>query len=86
MPRYHFHLRNGVNLMDPRGVELPDDEAARQHGAQLAAHIGRTDPNGVIHITNESGDTVARCPAQAPKREAPDREAPQQRSPSSSEN
>ena len=53
--------------MDPQGVDLPDDDAAKQHGAKMAAHIGSIDPNGVIHVMNESGHTVARCPVEAQK-------------------
>ena len=70
MPRYHFHLRDGKNFMDPKGVDLPNDEAAKYHGAQMAAQIGRIDPKGVIHITNEDGQTVARCPAEAPSKDS----------------
>jgi hypothetical protein len=35
MPLYHFNLMAGVpRLLDPRGMYLPDDDAARRHAAQ----------------------------------------------------
>lgn len=37
MPRYYFRLTDGVDLRDPQGDELADDEAARQASLQILA-------------------------------------------------
>ena len=36
MPRYFFHIRDGVSYPDEEGVELPDLDAARSAAAKLA--------------------------------------------------
>jgi uncharacterized protein DUF6894 len=36
MPIYHFHVTDGRRLLDPRGLDLPDAEAAARYGQQLA--------------------------------------------------
>lgn len=69
MPVYHFHLCDGHRLLDPRGVDLPDAEAAAHHGDQLAK--GFVDAaralsgeghqsNWHIHVTDEDGHTLGR--------------------------
>ena len=39
MPRYHFHLVNGVEVFDSLGVMLVSDAAARIHAENLAAEF-----------------------------------------------
>ena len=36
MPRYHFHIVDGVEVFDSLGATLPTDEAARVHAEKLA--------------------------------------------------
>ncbi len=40
MPRYHFHLVDGQQLTDIRGVDLPGHGAARKYAEQLAGSFG----------------------------------------------
>ena len=39
MPRYFFHLYDELQVLDEEGVELPDDEAARETALQNAREI-----------------------------------------------
>jgi hypothetical protein len=41
MPRYFFHVHDGVSLCDRRGTDLPDTDAARTHAANVAAEFLR---------------------------------------------
>ena len=36
MPRYHFHLVDGYQISDVKGMELANDDAARRHAEDLA--------------------------------------------------
>lgn len=36
MPRYHFHVYDGVTLLDDKGVELPDAQFARREAIRYA--------------------------------------------------
>jgi Domain of unknown function (DUF6894) len=54
MPVYHFNLIVGVTrVLDPRGIYLPDDDAARWHAIQLARNL-----NGSVEVIAENGDCV----------------------------
>jgi hypothetical protein len=39
MPRYHFHVHDGVNMPDPEGTELPGLMTARMEALRLAGHL-----------------------------------------------
>jgi hypothetical protein len=39
MPQYHLHVVKGRKKVDPRTVELPNDESAKRHAKQLAAGL-----------------------------------------------
>ncbi|GLS46740.1 DUF6894 family protein [Methylobacterium brachythecii] len=39
MPRYFFDVHHGVDLPDPDGKELDDDEAARIKAIDIAGHV-----------------------------------------------
>ena len=58
MPRYHFHLVNGVEVFDSLGVMLGSDAAARIHAESLAADFAGPKTylkiTG-IRVTNELG-------------------------------
>lgn len=42
MPRYFFNLNDGERIIpDVEGTELPDDESARAHAAQVARELAR---------------------------------------------
>jgi len=41
MPRYHFHIVDGRQLSDPKGIELANDEAAKSHALELASFFSR---------------------------------------------
>ena len=43
MPRFYFHLYDGIVIKDPKGVELPDVERARQEAMQLASELLNTE-------------------------------------------
>ena len=37
MPRYYFRLKDGVDLRDPEGDELADDDVARRAALEILA-------------------------------------------------
>jgi len=42
MPRYFFNLNDGEKIIpDLEGTELPDDDSARAHAAQVARELAR---------------------------------------------
>jgi hypothetical protein len=42
MPRYYFNLNDGRKIIpDLEGTELPDDDSARAHAAQVARELAR---------------------------------------------
>ena len=53
VPRYHFHLLNGQQLSDVKGIELPGHDAARVHAERLAQTHGP--PFRAIRVTSEEG-------------------------------
>ncbi len=66
MPRYRFHVTDGYCLFDPRGLDLPDDEAARRYGQQLADGFApvvsalRVDVSTYIEVADERGNVISR--------------------------
>jgi hypothetical protein len=60
MPRYHFHIIDGVKVFDPKGMALPDADAARQQ-ARLTARTFRRNMRGEgfkVRVTDERGQVV----------------------------
>lgn len=39
MPRYHFNVYDGVNLLDKTGIELPDATFARREAIRYAGSL-----------------------------------------------
>jgi len=44
MPRYHFHVEDGVSMPDEEGQELRDLTAARDEAVKLAGALLRDEP------------------------------------------
>ena len=75
MPTFYFHLANGRKLLDPRGIEFPDPEAAKRHGERLAGGLTAVSHQfgGISHlrdwhvqVTDEKGNMLARCEVPGP--------------------
>jgi hypothetical protein len=63
MPTYHFHITDGRKLFDPRGLELPDEKAARLYGQQLARGFhSLVEPEGMVYVEviDELGKALGR--------------------------
>ena len=68
MPRYFFHVRNGIgDAEDEEGRELPSVEAARREAIKGARSIisdevkqGLIDLRGEITVTDEDGAALIR--------------------------
>ena len=66
MPIYHFHLTDGQKLHDPRGLELPNEAAARHYAEGLAhgfvpvASLLNGASQMFVEVVDEAGSTVAR--------------------------
>lgn len=45
MPRYYFDLKDGHRLVDPSGVDCPNDEAAQKQAKVIAARIAADVPD-----------------------------------------
>jgi len=68
MPRYFFHLHDGVVTPDHEGTELSDAEAARARAAHealcMASESIRQDARLILHhevvVTDEAGLEVTR--------------------------
>lgn len=77
MPRYFFNFDNdSAAVADLVGRELPDDEAAKQEAARLAADLGVLHAiNGEhpaydwIEVLDETHRTVVRLPVSAALKE-----------------
>lgn len=70
MPQYFFHLHERCVYVNPTGAHFPDNDAAKRHAEYMASHLGDIDPSGYILVVDETGTTVARCPAQKKSRTA----------------
>jgi Domain of unknown function (DUF6894) len=61
---FHFNITDGRKLFDPRGLELPDAEAARQCAQQLARGFHMVvQPEGLetyVEVIDEIGTPLGR--------------------------
>jgi len=62
--RYHFHIIDGVNLRDYRGILLADETQAREHAHEMLAYVAKAkrldkQPK-FIEVTDEDGAEVFR--------------------------
>lgn len=62
MPRYFFHVEDGVSHADAEGLELRGIEAAREHAVSYFAELLRDAPGNfwkdedwVMRVTDETG-------------------------------
>ena len=66
MPRYHFHIVDGVQVFDSLGATLPTDEAARVHAERLAQRSMQSQFERLhakaIRVTSETGAVLFRIP------------------------
>lgn len=66
MPRYHFHIVDGVEVFDSLATVLPDNEAARTRALELATNLGKAHLADltvrVIRVTNDEGAVLFRVP------------------------
>jgi hypothetical protein len=63
MPRYFFHLEESGEFRDDHGMELPDEDTARRHGAAMLGQVLRDDPRALwasdqIRVTATKDDGV----------------------------
>jgi hypothetical protein len=54
MPRYHFHLVDGAQLSDVKGITLSDDAEARRYAEQMARSWG--EPYRAIRVVSEGNE------------------------------
>ena len=66
MPRYHFHIVDGLEVFDSIGATLPSDEAARIHAEKVAKGFTRPQLERLrakaIRVTSETGATLFLVP------------------------
>jgi hypothetical protein len=66
MPRYHFHVVDGVEVFDSLKAVLPDNEAARTRAIELATNLGKANLADLIiktiKVTNDEGEVLFRVP------------------------
>jgi len=63
MPLYYFHLRGRERIVDRRGFDLLDDNAAQREAVRVAAALQRS--RGLVWsvlVTNERGHRVTEIP------------------------
>jgi Domain of unknown function (DUF6894) len=74
MPRYHFHIVDGVKVFDSLGATLPSDEAARFYAEKLAKGFTRPEVEKLrpraVSVTSETGAVVFRVPIWRHRRRA----------------
>jgi hypothetical protein len=56
MPRYHFSLMNGQEVLDTSGKELPDKESAQKEARSMLE--GFKHHFGAVRIRDAAGRTV----------------------------
>jgi hypothetical protein len=70
MPLYHFRMAKGPKIIDHKGIELADAQAAKRHAETLARGLTATSTafGGLRHlldwrieVTDERGTTLAQC-------------------------
>jgi Domain of unknown function (DUF6894) len=66
MPRYHFHVADGVEVFDSLKAVLPDNETARTRAIELATNLGKANLADLtiktIKVTNDDGEVLFRVP------------------------
>ncbi len=67
MPRYYFHIRNGLDFEeDPAGLDLPDLDAAHAEALIVAHELATVVPeyssDTIIEIADETGQTLLLVP------------------------
>ena len=66
MPRYHFHIVDGVEVFDSLRQVLPDNEAARTRAVELATNLEKAklaDLNTkAVRVTDDEGAVLFRVP------------------------
>jgi hypothetical protein len=69
MPLFHFRIAKGEKTVDPKRVELPDAEAAKEHAERLASGLTLLSNGfGIRHlrdwhvqVMDERGNALTRC-------------------------
>ena len=57
MARYFFSLENGHKLSEDEGEDLPNNEAAREVGLEIARDLARNHPNpDDLRVVVRTGD------------------------------
>ncbi len=65
MSVYRFHIVDGREIQDSRGLDLPTDDAARRYGQQLANGLRPVwlavdgEKQTFVRVIDESGKTIA---------------------------
>jgi len=66
VPRYHFHIVDGVEVFDSLESVLADNEAARSRAVELASNLGKANladlTTKAIRVTNDEGAVLFRVP------------------------
>jgi hypothetical protein len=67
MPLFYFSLRNGNNMQDEEGTDLPDLGAVRHHAFQVAGELWKGKKqdlglNWTLVVTDDQGRTVFTLP------------------------
>jgi hypothetical protein len=64
VPRYHFHVVDGVEVFDSLGAALPNDAAAQRRAVELATDLANKANAGTkaVRVTNGDGDILFRVP------------------------
>jgi len=64
MPRYHFHVVDGVEVFDSLGAVLPNDAAAQRRAVELATDLAKIASVQVkaVRVTSSEGDILFRVP------------------------
>jgi hypothetical protein len=62
VPRFHFNVRDGTNIPDPDGTELPDLKSARKEAVKLAGRLLLDEPDSFwegsdwhVEVTDDRG-------------------------------
>ena len=63
MPRYFFDVKDGHRLIDPSGVDCPNDEAAKKQAEVIARQIAADIPDRAnvrrVAVIDDEGREVA---------------------------
>ena len=60
MPRYHFHIIDGVSVFDAKGMALPDARAAQEQAKHAARTFRRNfrSEEFRVRVTDERGRII----------------------------